>query len=414
MRKAFFPLLFVTILFTCQLMPASSFSDPNLIYYDEGEQPELDMPDISHARLVEHAGRSHGLPPDLVDWLSQGAWDEDHCSVSLYPPCLPGIPNGHHSWDPDTNLFWNEPAFWGDFGPGLTHAVKLFGKALEAYQDGNAEAAYLWLGRALHMIGDVSTPAHTLLDIHLPWDPDSYEDWLSQDDYSNTQAWISANPPGGGWDMNYHDLPAWNDLTPDLQNGLAAASQQYGGRLSGQGLWELGPEGEDRVIFQLMFLLAEEADNYDSDDIQGEIYHGDPSNPAYLAQIRDTVFPTLVRHSTALIAYFERQILPPPAPELLSPPNGDMVSANPPSFTWQAVGFMPSYQIEIDDAPGFVSPLVSLSITPNTYTPAALLPPGIYYWRVHATSTAGTGDWSQIWQFIIPWQVLLPLVFQTR
>jgi len=414
MRKILLIFAFVTLLLNFQIAPTSSSYHQILNVHIESEQPESDMPDVSHALLVEHAALSHGLAANLVGWLSQGAWDEDHCSLSIYPPggplCFPGIPNGHHSWDPDTNQFWTEPSWWGDFGPGLSHAVMLFGKARDAYQDGDTQAAYLWLGRTLHMIGDVATPAHTLLDSHLPFDPDSYEDWLSQNDYENTESWISANPPESVWDLDFHDLPAWDELSLELQTGLEAASLQYGGRLSGQELWEWGPQGEDKVIFQLMYLVAEEADNFDSDDIQGEKYHGNPSDPTYLAQIRTMMFPLLVQHSTALISYFEGLELNPPAPQLFTPQDTAIVNINPPSFTWEAVGFEPTYQIEIDVAPDFGSPLISESITETSFTPPGPLHPGIYYWRVQASTAAGTGEWSETWQFSLPWQVYIPLV----
>lgn len=378
--------------------------------------PDPDMPDVSHALLAEHAALSHGLSTDQAEWISQGAWDEDHCSVSIYPPggplCVPGIPNGHHSWDPDTNLFWDEPAIWGDFGPGLSHAVMLFGNAVDAYHDGEIHAAYLWLGRAMHMVGDLATPAHSLLDIHLPFDPDSYEDWLSQDDYVNTQAWINHNPPGAEWDMNIHDLPRWDDLDPDLHAEVHAASQLYGGRASGEDLWNLGPVGEDRVIFQLLYLVAEESDNFDSDDFQGELNHGDLSDPVYLTQIRETLFPLLVRHSTVLIAYFEALVLPPPAPALLTPQDDVLITINPPGFTWQAVSFEPTYRIEINNTQDFSSPLVSEAITETSFTPADALQSGTYYWRVQAITTVGAGGWSETWSLIVPKQIFLPLVVE--
>lgn len=414
MRRIFFQVNLVFLILVALTKPVFALTGTPSPPTPDAVPPEPDMPDVSHALLVEHAALSLNLPENQVVWLSQGAWDEDHCSVSIYPPggplCVPGIPNGHHSWDPDTNLFWDEPAIWGDFGPGLSHAVMLFGNALEAFQDGDHQTAYLWLGRALHMVGDFATPAHTLLDMHLPFDPDSYEDWLSQDDYSNTQTWIVANPPGGEWQMSFHQLPSWQELEPGIQEQLQAASQLYGGRQSGEELWELGPQGEDRVIFQLMFLVAEESDNFDSDDVQGELHHGDLSDPAYLTQIRETMFPMLVRHSTALIAYFEALVLPPPAPALLDPPDNAMAYSNPPAFSWQAVGFEPTYQIEIDDFSSFESPLLSEHITQTTFTPPLVLGPGTYFWHVRATTEAGMGGWSESWSLLIPQQMYLPFV----
>jgi hypothetical protein len=264
------------------------------------------MPDESHRLLAAHAAESHGLGAPYVEWLGQGAWDEDHCLFEPYPPCMLWIPNGYHSWDPDTDGYWTEPAWWPEFGSGLTHANWLFDRALEVQGAGDTEAAIRYLGRAMHMLGDMATPAHVNLDTHLPpFDTDPYEVWLQEDNLANTQAWIAQHPAGPGWDLAYGNLPDWAELSPDLQGQLAAASQIYGNRGSGEELWALGPEGRDPVIFRLMFLMAEEADNWDSDDVQGEQYHGDLSDPVYLAQMRDVLFPLLVSYSTALIDYFE-------------------------------------------------------------------------------------------------------------
>ena len=264
------------------------------------------MPDGSHRLLASHAAQSHGLAGDSVTWISQGAYDEDYCEFEPYPPCWPWIPSGWHSWDPDTDQFWTEPSIWSDFGSGLVRAGEAYDRAVDAAVSGDAEAAYLYLGRAVHLLGDMATPAHVHLDSHLPpLDGDPYELWLGEGDLVNTGAWITGHPPGPVWDLSFQDLPAWSALSADLQGQLDAASQVYGGRSSGQELWQLGPEGHDVVIFRLMYLMAEEADNWDSGDVQGEQYPGDLGDQAYLVQMRDTLFPRLVSYSAALVDYFE-------------------------------------------------------------------------------------------------------------
>ena len=156
------------------------------------------------------------------------------------------------------------------------------------------------------MLGDMATPAHVHLDTHLPpFDTDPYEMWLGEDDRANTRAWIATHPAAPAWDLAFYDLPAWPELGADLQGQLEAASQMYGGRSSGQELWQFGSAGIDAVVFRLMFLMAEEADNWDSDDVGGEQYPGDLDDAAYLAQMRDTLFPGVVAYSAALIDYFE-------------------------------------------------------------------------------------------------------------
>jgi hypothetical protein len=351
--------------------------------------------------MAEHAAHSYGLTAEQVEWISQGAYDEDHCATDIYPPagfwCIPAIPNGFHSWDPDTGAFWTEPSWWPAFGSGLTRANQLFSKAVDAYHSGDPEAAHLWLGRAMHMLGDVSTPAHVHLDTHLPGDSDSYESWLGEDDHLNTRAWIDTNPPGSSWVTDFNDLPAWEDLSSDLQNQLESASQFYGERDSGESLWKLGPVGEDTVIYRLMYLLAEEADNWDSNDVGGEQYPGDTSNPAYLTQIRDTTFPILARNSTALISYFHALVLLPSAPELISPSEGQRTPDDPPTFTWAPLGVEAEYHIEIDESLDFAQPTLTATLTETGYTPATTLGGGDFYWRVRATTSAGTGNWSPVW-----------------
>lgn len=149
------------------------------------------MPDESHRLLAEHAAQSHGLDASLVAWIATGAYDEDHCYYDPYPPCIPWIPNGWHSWDPDTGEWWTDPSIWPDFGSGLVRADTLFFKALDEGEAGDAEAAYRYLGRAIDMLGDMATPAHVHLDTHLPpFDTDPYEMWLGEDDRANTRAWM--------------------------------------------------------------------------------------------------------------------------------------------------------------------------------------------------------------------------------
>lgn len=414
MGRVILKCVFASILMLTLCLPPGGRSKAYRLAAPGSEPQAPQMPDVSHSLLAEHAAQSHNLTIEQVGWVSQGAWDEDHCSLTLYPPpgplCFPGIPNGHHSWDPDTNTFWTEPALWGDFGSGLSHAKNLFKRAVDAYSRGDFDAAYLWLGRAMHMLGDVSTPAHVHLDTHLPGDADSYEGWLSENNHNNTSAWISAHPPGTQWDMDFHDLPTWDELSMDIQSQLTQASQVYGERGSGQALWELGPVGEDPVIFRLMYLLAEEADNWDSDDVPGEHNHGDLTDPGYLTQMRDALFPMLVRHSAALIAYFEATVMPPPAPLLISPADGEWIQDDPPTFRWMPVGVDPLYEVEISQSPDFSELSASGSTVTPLYTPATPLGGGTYYWRVRATTEAGMGDWSQVWSFQMNWRTLVPLV----
>ena len=266
------------------------------------DQFQAEMPSQSHEILAFHASQSHGISDEAASWISQGAYDEDFCVVDPYPPCTGIIaPYGFHSWDPDSDGYWKPPLF--PSGSGLGHINLLFNNAIQAYESGQVQTAYLWLGRAVHIMGDMATPAHVNLDMH-PFG-EAYEDWLEMNGLANTHAWISAHPAGSAWDKRFTDLPGWAELNADLQSELNNASQVYGGRGSGQELWNSGPAGRDVILFRLMFLMAEEADNWDSNDVSGEKYHGDLASSAYLSQMRDVLFPLLIPYSAALIDYFE-------------------------------------------------------------------------------------------------------------
>jgi hypothetical protein len=261
-------------------------------------QPNL--PDFTHQHLATFAAQSHGNSPDVVDWISQGAYNEDHQPIPTF---------GWHSWDPDTGEYWWSPL--GD-GPAIERANTLFWEAVNLYPS-NPEAGWKKFGQSLHLLQDLSTPAHAHADAHicLIGDCDAYETWLGDDDLVHTWDWINAHPPGFQWDMSFEEIPDWAELTDDLHSQLEAANLVYGGWASGQGLWESGLVGIDPVLFQLIYLMAESADNYNSGGVwefPGEVYNGDLSDPAYLTEMRDTLLPFAVVYSTAWIDYFEHQI----------------------------------------------------------------------------------------------------------
>jgi hypothetical protein len=266
---------------------------------------EPQMPAKTHKFLALHAAESYGHTGVEKQWIAQGAEDEDNCFPRPYPPCIRLLgPVGYHAWDPDTNGNWEMIII--PSGPGLMHMNLLFDEAVDAYLNGDLQVAYLWLGRAVHILGDAATPAHTNLDEHIFGD--DYEEWLDANDFDNTKSWITQHPSGSEWYLDYRLLPEWEDLGVDLQSALDDASSQYGGRGSGEELWENGPQGIDAVLFRLLFLMAEQSDDWDSRDVLGEKHHGNPRDPEYLKQIRNTLFPHLTRYTSALIDYFEYSV----------------------------------------------------------------------------------------------------------
>jgi hypothetical protein len=95
------------------------------------------------------------------------------------------------------------------------------------------------------------------------------------------------------------------------------------------------------------------------------------------------------------------------APKPVAPANSEQISAaSDVSFRWQkpeansAVGFY----LQVSKSPFFVADGIIIerdNLTSQIFT-LANLAPGIYYWRLRASSASGqTSDWSEIWKFTI-------------
>ena len=265
---------------------------------DRIDQP--DLPDTSHQFLALHAAESHGNTPEQAAWIAQGAYDEDHQSIPKF---------GWHGWDPDTGETWWSPL---GYGPAPERANALFRRAVELHPT-EPEAAWKKLVQSLHLLQDLSTPAHAHADPHVCalGDCDAYETWLGVDDLVNTLFWINLNPPDPTWNKSFTKIPTWNELTTDLKDQLEAANLVYGGHLSGKEFWESGITDIDPILFQLLYLIAESADDYNSGgttEYPGEKYNGDLDDPGYLSTMRDDLFPLVIEYSTMWIGYFEYQI----------------------------------------------------------------------------------------------------------
>lgn len=90
-------------------------------------------------------------------------------------------------------------------------------------------------------------------------------------------------------------------------------------------------------------------------------------------------------------------------PTLRLPP-GDWTGCEPPAmYWWYEVDRATSYDIQVDDDPGFGSPEIDATTPDSTpiYYPGVTLSPGAYYWRVRASDSCGDGPWSDSRSFTI-------------
>jgi hypothetical protein len=91
----------------------------------------------------------------------------------------------------------------------------------------------------------------------------------------------------------------------------------------------------------------------------------------------------------------------PPAPALISPANDATVS-QPVTFDWADANAAVSYQIQIDDASSFPSPLVAdATVNVSRFTTNSL-PAKRLWWRVRGINSSGTGGpWSVVRRFSV-------------
>lgn len=90
----------------------------------------------------------------------------------------------------------------------------------------------------------------------------------------------------------------------------------------------------------------------------------------------------------------------PSAPVLTLPGNGATGVALRPTLQWNASVQGTSYLLEVDDDPGFGSPLLSLPLSGTSQSfPSDLESSTTYYWRVRSTNLCGDGTFSSTFSF---------------
>ncbi len=85
-------------------------------------------------------------------------------------------------------------------------------------------------------------------------------------------------------------------------------------------------------------------------------------------------------------------------------PTGHMtttITLATPTFVWDMVEGAQSYDLQVDDDPGFNSINVSANTTQTSFTPPGTLDERQYYWRVRAVRSGSTNDWSPSKSFVL-------------
>jgi hypothetical protein len=258
-----------------------------------------------------------------------------------------------------------------------------------------------FLGRVAHLLADLTVPAHAHCDPHSPVWPDSYENFMGAvgvySQYTHNEvpvfdadgAVIGARPWGytdQTWPYNEfsyvrYDIPGtkWDPFEPNDDTARAK--------------WE-----SQSPLFHLFWATAELADNYDSNDANGELDGGARRAGGFsefeLRQIADELMPQAMISLDELYRLFfytiEQSV---PAVHLLFPADGSILTS-PPTFMWTSTGLgaAPVYAVDSSFSQSFTSYRstyedLGLLITDTSWT----MPLGVWnripsggqiYWRV--------------------------------
>ncbi len=100
---------------------------------------------------------------------------------------------------------------------------------------------------------------------------------------------------------------------------------------------------------------------------------------------------------------FTTLLSPPIAPVLVYPPNNSTDISTTPTLNWDSVQYSTSYRVQLSTDSTFTTTLLINAgglVFSHYNVPGGLLSNNtLYYWRVNATNSAGTGPYSIVWKF---------------
>jgi hypothetical protein len=87
---------------------------------------------------------------------------------------------------------------------------------------------------------------------------------------------------------------------------------------------------------------------------------------------------------------------------LVSPADGMVTQTGTPVFDWTDLLPTATYEVQLDEDPDFLSPVLDALVAPSTYTPPSPVADGFYYWRARAEVPGiGQSDWGGPWRIRI-------------
>ncbi len=348
------------------------YHSPTVHMYITRKAYDMYIARYNGSELSRYIGNYTDSGPDSNNTVVAGVHDEDQPFKNPFNEKLPML---HHFWDSRGGFYKGLASydsalnraykFWtGGFGieghydknwserGGSRRGTKGEG-VIRLYQSGDKAKAYLYLGHTAHFLGDLTTPAHTLLWPH-PGGTDAYEKHIA----SHYRRW-SAIPPGPieSFDTLYQLFLR----TAEVTNGFDA----------GRGPGDL--RGKDGV----RDMGRRRADGFST---------------AELNEVGDALMPLAIERTAALFVYFYKQVdKTPPRVTLLPLDRGPNIILSAFAEDGQSGVDKIGYRFEFATlADGSWTPWADIST--GASGPKASFGPkpgGRYIFRVSATDAAG-------------------------
>jgi len=230
--------------------------------------------DRPHEHFIREAVKLFSYPElaENLETIVYGAIDEDDVD-HIYDY---DVVTGTHFWDADADsnyVLSSLSDFDWEYQNAFQKAGELLNLALIEYEiNGNKTQAYEYLGHVVHLIADMTVPAHAHVDSHVLDEP--FEDWLDG---------LDSYP----WDYSYAIAAGGMVTIPD-----SARQTIWSWPREEQPLINL-PVGVD--LYYLMYTANQFGDYFASDEAEGDSYDrhgwmdytGWPDRPRASTEIHD-------------------------------------------------------------------------------------------------------------------------------
>ncbi|WP_434968559.1 T9SS type A sorting domain-containing protein [Rosettibacter firmus] len=134
-------------------------------------------------------------------------------------------------------------------------------------------------------------------------------------------------------------------------------------------------------------------------DSNGSVVLDAYGNPTFETSIVNVLNGQISLTLSSVPIYIEEIENAPATPTLISPADGAMGVSTSLSLVWNRSSGAMNYRVQLSTTPNFLSIIDDSTLT-DTFKQVGPLQNGTtYYWRVSATNTGGTSNWSSTWSF---------------